>query len=141
MAREERKIQRQHSNLSFPLTHTATGNSRPVLDTATYRGFESYRGTRRRIVKHKNRKNTRDFTEGNAVIRHMCRTRLYIRDHENDEYLKESSVERILDHDSNTREKGSTETHRRATCRSPVLKRRISLYPVCGRGEFEVILI
>ena len=26
------------------LTHTATGNGRPVLDIATYRGFESYRG-------------------------------------------------------------------------------------------------
>ncbi len=33
------------------LTHTATGNGRPILDTATYRGFESYRGIyRRRIV-------------------------------------------------------------------------------------------
>ena len=27
------------------LTRTATGNGRPVLDTATYRRFESYRGT------------------------------------------------------------------------------------------------
>ena len=44
------------------LTHTATGNGRPVLDTATYRGFESHRGKRPRAAK-----NARDFTEGTFI--------------------------------------------------------------------------
>ena len=47
------------------------------------------------------------------IIRHACRTRSYVRDYENDKYLKESSIERILDYDYNTRERGSTETYRR----------------------------
>ena len=61
------------------------------------------------------------------------RTRSYVRGYENDEYLKESSIGRILDHDYNTRERGPTETHRRAACRSPAFKRRILLYYIRGR--------
>ena len=47
------------------------------------------------------------------ITRHACRTRSYVRGYENNEYLKESSIGRILDHDYNTRERGPTETHRR----------------------------
>ena len=45
------------------------------------------------------------------IIRHAStrgRTRSYVRGYENDEYLKESSIGRILDHDYNTRERGPT---------------------------------
>ena len=62
-----------HSHKVCPqrcLTHTATGNGRPVLDTATYREFESHKGKRPRAAK-----NARDSTEGNAVITRHASTR------------------------------------------------------------------
>ena len=83
------------------------------------------------------KKNTRDSTEGNAIItRHAStrsRTRLYVKGYDNDKYLKESSIERILNYDYNTRERGSIKTYRRAAYRSPTFKRRILLYYIYNR--------
>ena len=54
--------------------------------------------------------------EGNAVIIRYASTRgrirLYVRGYENDKYLKELSIERILNYNYNTRKRGSIKTYR-----------------------------
>ena len=92
------------SCLTAVLWHALPWCCRPVLDTATVWVRIPQRPTVHALLR-----NTRDSTEGNAVIeKHASREIGHVhvvRGYENDEYLKESSIERILDHDYNPRER------------------------------------
>ena len=56
------------------------------------------------------------------IIRYAYRIRLYVRGYENDKYLKELSIERILNHDYNTRERESIKIYRRETLKARPLR-------------------